>query len=121
MRGPSAIHAFHLIILHRPHQDKMQLQREMQRVLADNQHKLLQGSSWPVDFQMNNHVRELRQVEFNALKHGFLVRIFRQHLGQLADDFRLLPVFPDDDGGLAHVHGVVGGEQVFQGAVIGEG
>jgi len=54
----------------------MKLQRKMQRMLANNQHKLLQGRRGPVNFQVNNHVRELGQVEFNALKHGFLVRIF---------------------------------------------
>ena len=115
---PPPVRPFHLVVLHRPHQNKMQLQGKMQRMLADDQHKLFQCGGGPVDFEVDDHVCELGDVEFDAFKDGFLVRVFTQHIGQFRDDLGLEPVLPDDDGRFAHVYGIVGREEFLEGAVV---
>lgn len=115
---PPPIRPFHLVVLHGPHQNKMQLQGKVQRVLADNQDELFQSSGGPVDFEVDDHVCELWDVEFDAFKDGFLVRVFTEDVCEFGDDFGLEAVLPNDDGGFAHVHGVVGGEEFLEGAVV---
>lgn len=44
-------------------------------VLADDEHELLERRRGPVHLQVDDHVRELRDVELDALEDRLLVRV----------------------------------------------
>ena len=44
-------------------------------VLAHDEHELLERRRGPVHLQVDDHVRELREVELDALEHRLLVRV----------------------------------------------
>jgi len=66
---------FHRIILHGPYQYEMELEGKMEGMLADDEDELLQCCRGPIDFQMDNHMSQLRDVELDPFKHGLIVRI----------------------------------------------
>lgn len=72
-RPPSG--GLELVVLHGTHEDEMQLQREVQRMLAHDEHKLLEGRRGPVHLQVDDHVRQLGQVELDALESRLEVRV----------------------------------------------
>jgi hypothetical protein len=75
VRGRSSRRGLELIVLHGTHEDEMQLQREVQRMLAHDEHKLLEGRRGPVHLQVDDHVRQLGQVELDALESRLEVRV----------------------------------------------
>lgn len=44
-------------------------------LLADDERKLLQGGGRQVHVEVDDHVRELREVELDAVEHPTLVRV----------------------------------------------
>lgn len=75
VRGRPPRGGLELIVLHGTHEDEMQLQREVQRMLAHDEHKLLEGRRGPVHLQVDDHVRQLGQVELDALESRLEVRV----------------------------------------------
>jgi len=102
----AAVRALQLVVLHGADQDEVELQGEVQAgttggrkqvsvvgcvrvgdnqycvrthapVLADDEHELLERRRGPVHLQVDDHVRQLREVELDALEDGLLVRVLR--------------------------------------------